>query len=140
MNDIIIFNFLSMPCAVKCQNIRMWFSESVHLFFCLLAIYIVQMSASLTYNVVLFYSLYFLAVVDHLGPGSDQLQRFAPLYTQAGMSTVNKPSPTHSPLSPPTLLLFLSVDDGAILDVQFTDFSYPAPDGFDRIMFEKNIL
>ena len=31
------------------------------------------------------------------------------------------------------------VDDGAILDVQFTDFSYPAPDGFDRIMFEKSI-
>ena len=32
------------------------------------------------------------------------------------------------------------VDDGAILDVQFTDFSYPPPDGFDRIMFEKSIL
>ena len=39
-----------------------------------------------------------------------------------------------SPLSPPT------VDDGAILDVQFSDFFYPPPDGFDRIMFEKNIL
>jgi hypothetical protein len=32
------------------------------------------------------------------------------------------------------------VDDGAILDVQFSDFSFPPPDGFDRIMFEKNIL
>jgi len=32
------------------------------------------------------------------------------------------------------------VDDGAILDVQFLDFTYPPPDGFDRIMFEKNIL
>ena len=33
-----------------------------------------------------------------------------------------------------------TVDDGAILDVQFSDFSFPTPDGFDRIMFEKNIL
>ncbi|XP_064394179.1 SPRY domain-containing protein 7-like [Halichondria panicea] len=32
------------------------------------------------------------------------------------------------------------VDDGAILDVQFTDFSYPPPDNYDRIMFEQNIL
>ena len=36
--------------------------------------------------------------------------------------------------------LSLSVDDGAILDVQFSDFSFPPPDGFDRILFEKNIL
>lgn len=32
------------------------------------------------------------------------------------------------------------VDDGGILDVQFGDFSYPPPDGFDRIMFEQNLL
>eukprot|EP00118_Oscarella_pearsei_P026031 m.309262 g.309262 ORF g.309262 m.309262 type:complete len:192 (+) comp45919_c0_seq1:37-612(+) len=32
------------------------------------------------------------------------------------------------------------VDDGAILDVAFADFSFPPPDGFERIMFEKNIL
>ena len=33
-----------------------------------------------------------------------------------------------------------AVDDGAILDVQFMDFSFPPPDGFDRIYFEKNLL
>ena len=38
------------------------------------------------------------------------------------------------------LSYFHVVDDGAILDVQFLDFSYPPPDGFDRILFEKNIL
>jgi hypothetical protein len=32
------------------------------------------------------------------------------------------------------------VDDGAVLDVNFTDFVYPAPDGFEHIMFEQNIL
>ncbi|XP_065841114.1 SPRY domain-containing protein 7-like [Oscarella lobularis] len=32
------------------------------------------------------------------------------------------------------------VDDGAILDVAFADFAYPPPDGFEHIMFEKNIL
>ena len=32
------------------------------------------------------------------------------------------------------------VDEGAILDVAFMDFSFPPPDGFDRIMFEKNLL
>ena len=39
-----------------------------------------------------------------------------------------------------TELSWTTVDDGAILDVQFSDFSYPPPDGFDRIMFEKSIL
>ena len=34
----------------------------------------------------------------------------------------------------------VTVDDGAILDVQFVDFSFPPPDGFDRIMHERNIL
>ena len=34
----------------------------------------------------------------------------------------------------------LVVDDGAILDVQFVDFSHPPPDGFDRIMLERTIL
>ena len=34
----------------------------------------------------------------------------------------------------------LVVDDGAILDVQFVDFSFPPPDGFDRIMLERTIL
>ena len=38
------------------------------------------------------------------------------------------------------LFLFSTVDDGAILDSTFRDFAYPPPDGFDRIMFEKNIL
>ncbi len=33
-----------------------------------------------------------------------------------------------------------AVDDGAILDAQFMDFSYPPPDSYDRIMFEQNML
>ena len=32
------------------------------------------------------------------------------------------------------------VDEGAILDVAFLDFTYPPPDGFDRIMFEKSLI
>jgi len=32
------------------------------------------------------------------------------------------------------------VDEGAVLDVMFDDFSYPPPSGFDRIMKEKSIL
>lgn len=32
------------------------------------------------------------------------------------------------------------VDDGSILDVNFTDFVYHAPEGFQKIMFEKNLL
>lgn len=44
------------------------------------------------------------------------------------------------PLPSPPPLSVCVVDDGAILDVQFSDFSFPPPDGFDRIMFEKNIL
>ena len=40
------------------------------------------------------------------------------------------------------LVLFccLAVDDGSILDVNFTDFVYHAPEGFQKIMFEKNLL
>ena len=38
------------------------------------------------------------------------------------------------------LFLFLSVDDGSIIDVNFTDFVYHAPEGFQKIMFEKNLL
>ena len=52
------------------------------------------------------------------------------------------PPPSYS-LCPPSLYFSLSfplVDDGAILDVQFMDFSYPPPDGYDRIMFEQNLL
>ena len=43
-------------------------------------------------------------------------------------------------LSDNYVLPSLAVDDGAILDIQFTDFSYPPPDGYDHIMFEKNLL
>ncbi|CAH3022844.1 unnamed protein product [Porites evermanni] len=32
------------------------------------------------------------------------------------------------------------VDDGSIIDVNFTDFVYHAPEGFQKIMFEKNLL
>lgn len=38
------------------------------------------------------------------------------------------------------ILQFHAVDDGAILDSTFRDFTYPPPDGYDRIMFEKSIL
>ena len=38
------------------------------------------------------------------------------------------------------LFLFISVDDGSIIDVNFTDFVYHAPEGFQKIMFEKNLL
>ena len=38
------------------------------------------------------------------------------------------------------LFLFLSVDDGSIIDVNFTDFVYHALEGFQKIMFEKNLL
>lgn len=36
--------------------------------------------------------------------------------------------------------LFFIVDDGAILDVQFMDFTYPPPDGYDQILLERNLL
>ncbi|KAA0195751.1 hypothetical protein HAZT_HAZT002048 [Hyalella azteca] len=39
-----------------------------------------------------------------------------------------------------TLYPVLYVDEGAILDVVFRDFSYPPPVGFDAIMIEKSIL
>jgi len=32
------------------------------------------------------------------------------------------------------------VDDGSIIDVNFSDFVYHAPEGFQKIMFEKNLL
>ncbi|CAH3119182.1 hypothetical protein pdam_00000966 [Pocillopora damicornis] len=32
------------------------------------------------------------------------------------------------------------VDDGSILDVSFSEFVYHAPEGFQKIMFEKNLL
>ncbi len=35
--------------------------------------------------------------------------------------------------------LSFSVDDGAIMDVQFTNF-YHRPSGFDEIMIEKSLL
>ena len=35
---------------------------------------------------------------------------------------------------------FLSVDDGSIIDVNFSEFVYHAPEGFQKIMFEKNLL
>ena len=39
-----------------------------------------------------------------------------------------------------TLLSFLAVDDGSIIDVNFSEFVYHAPEGFQKIMFEKNLL
>ena len=32
------------------------------------------------------------------------------------------------------------VDEGATLDVQFSNFYHPAPDGFEEIMIEKSLL
>lgn len=34
----------------------------------------------------------------------------------------------------------LYVDDGAILDAEFTTFAYQPPEGFDRILVEKSLL
>ena len=38
------------------------------------------------------------------------------------------------------LFSFVSVDDGSIIDVNFSEFVYHAPEGFQKIMFEKNLL
>lgn len=38
------------------------------------------------------------------------------------------------------LSFFLAVDDGSIIDVNFSEFVYHAPEGFQKIMFEKNLL
>lgn len=35
---------------------------------------------------------------------------------------------------------FILVDEGAILDAVFEQFSYPPPTGFERIMIEKSVL
>ena len=37
-------------------------------------------------------------------------------------------------------LLFITVDDGAVLDVQFTNFYHHPPDGFDSILIEQSLL
>jgi len=37
-------------------------------------------------------------------------------------------------------LLFISVDDGAILDIVLEKFSYPPSNGYDKIMLEQSIL
>ncbi|XP_003389614.1 PREDICTED: SPRY domain-containing protein 7-like [Amphimedon queenslandica] len=39
-----------------------------------------------------------------------------------------------------TVFPAIYVDDGAILDVQFMDFTYPPPDGYDQILLERNLL
>uniref|UniRef100_A0A915KSG6 SPRY domain-containing protein 7 n=1 Tax=Romanomermis culicivorax TaxID=13658 RepID=A0A915KSG6_ROMCU len=39
-----------------------------------------------------------------------------------------------------TVYPILFVDDGAILDVQFSDFYHRIPDGFDKIMLEQTLL
>ncbi|KAK2155718.1 hypothetical protein LSH36_233g08164 [Paralvinella palmiformis] len=39
-----------------------------------------------------------------------------------------------------TVFPVLYVDDGATLDVQFTGFYYPPPEGFEEIMIEKSLL
>ena len=36
--------------------------------------------------------------------------------------------------------LFISVDDGAVLDVQFTNFYHNPPEGFDSILIEQSLL
>ena len=60
------------------------------------------------------------------------------------VSQNNRELPIYSRTDARMALIFCTilfvVDDGAILDVQFTDFSYPPPDGYDRIMFEQNLL
>ena len=36
--------------------------------------------------------------------------------------------------------VILTVDDGAILDLQFSHFYHEPPDGFEQIMVEKSLL
>ena len=49
---------------------------------------------------------------------------------------------TNSDINYFVLVLFccLAVDDGSIIDVNFCDFVYHAPEGFQKIMFEKSLL
>ena len=35
---------------------------------------------------------------------------------------------------------FLTVDDGAVMDIQFDKFYHQPPDGFDSIMIEQSLL
>ena len=37
-------------------------------------------------------------------------------------------------------LCFSTVDDGAIIDVNFTEFVYQPPEGFEKIMFDRSLL
>jgi len=39
-----------------------------------------------------------------------------------------------------TLYPVVYVDDGAILDVHFSDFFHQPPQGYDRIMIEQSLL
>ena len=34
----------------------------------------------------------------------------------------------------------VAVEEGAIMDLQFTSFYHPPPDGFEEIMIEKSLL
>ena len=36
--------------------------------------------------------------------------------------------------------LYFLVDDGCIIDVNFDDFVYEPPSGYQKIMFEKSLL
>lgn len=37
-------------------------------------------------------------------------------------------------------VVFLAVDEGAVIDVQFDKFYHLPPDGFDSIMIEQSLL
>lgn len=39
-----------------------------------------------------------------------------------------------------TWYCFVLVDDGAIIDVQFSHFYHEPPDGYEQIMIEKSLL
>ena len=39
-----------------------------------------------------------------------------------------------------TIFPVFYVDDGAILDVEFSSFTHQPPSGYDRILIEKTIL
>lgn len=38
------------------------------------------------------------------------------------------------------LLFLITVDEGAVVDVQFEGFYHTPPDGFDSILIEKSLL
>jgi len=63
-------------------------------------------------------------------------------YDHVEMNFYLNGKPLHCPVTgiKGTVYPVLYVDDGTILDVNFTEFVYNPPEGFEKIMFEKSLL